>query len=273
VEPASIFHPIRYVGIWWDMHLGLSTWKLEGGRHGATTARTKKYIDFAEKHGIEGVLVEGWNTGWEHWGKPHTFDFTTPYPDFDLEEVANYAAEHHVALIGHHETGGDGVEYENRIDSAFALYKRLGIKYVKTGYAGPVNPPKESHHGQYMVRHCNLVMRKAAEYGLALDVHEPVLPSGLGRTYPNLMTFEGVRGMEWNAWSDGNPPSHTCTLPFTRGMAGPIDYTPGIFDARLDDYSKERGGQGTNGSAQYAFKSTCFTRCQLQSDADGGRPD
>lgn len=263
VPEAAIFQPIRYVGIWWDMHLGLSTWKLEGGRHGATTARAKKYIDFAEKHGIEGVLVEGWNTGWEHWGQPHTFDFTTPYPDFDLEEVSRYATDHHVLLIGHHETGGDGIEYENRIDSAFALYKRLGIKYVKTGYAGPVNPQQESHHGQYMVRHYNLVMRKAAQYGLALDVHEPVLPSGLGRTYPNLMTFEGVRGMEWNAWSEGNPPSHTCTLPFTRGMAGPIDYTPAIFDTRLDDHASRRVKWNGEDKGRTAVHSTLSNQLAL----------
>ncbi|MFM2206379.1 MAG: hypothetical protein RL213_354 [Bacteroidota bacterium] len=239
-EDLSWIKPIRFIGIWWDMHLGLATWKPEGGRHGATTARAKRYIDFASRHGIEGVLVEGWNTGWERWGKQDAFDFTTPSPDFDLPEVARYARMKGVELVGHHETGGDIIAYESRMDSAFALYRRLGIRYLKTGYAGPVNPPEENHHGQYMVRHVNLVMRKAAEYGLMLDVHEPVVPTGLGRTYPNLMTFEGFRGSEWNAWSEGNPPSHTCTLPFTRGMAGPMDYTPGILDTRLDDSANDR---------------------------------
>lgn len=232
--------PIRYIGIWWDMHLGLTTWKHEGGRHGATTEKTKAYIDFAAAHGIEGVLVEGWNTGWERWGEKNAFDFTTPYPDFDLEEIARYANTRNVQLIGHHETGGDIIAYESRMDSAFALYKRLGIHYIKTGYAGPVNPSSEHHHGQYMINHFNRVMRLAADYELMLDVHEPIIPSGLSRSYPNLMTFEAVRGMEWNAWSEGNPPSHTCTLPFTRGMAGPMDYTPGIFDINEDNFAAQR---------------------------------
>jgi alpha-glucosidase len=243
-EPPSgdftFVKPMRYIGIWWDMHLGLSTWKHEGGRHGATTEKTKAYIDFAASHGIEGVLIEGWNTGWEHWGDKDAFDFTTSYPDFNLEEIARYANTRNVQLIGHHETGGDIIAYEGRMDSAFALYKRLGIHYIKTGYAGPVNPLNEHHHGQYMINHFNKVMRVAAQYGLMLDVHEPVIPSGLSRTYPNLMTFEAVRGMEWNAWSEGNPPSHTCTLPFTRGMAGPIDYTPGIFDINEDNFAARR---------------------------------
>lgn len=232
--------PIRYVGIWWEMHLGLSTWKKDGGRHGATTTNAKRYIDFAAEHGIEGVLVEGWNTGWERWGEKDAFDFTTPFSDFDLEDIASYANTRNVKLIGHHETGGDIMAYESRMDSAFALYRKLGIDYVKTGYAGPVNPSTESHHGQYMVRHFNRVMKTAARYQLMLDVHEPVIPTGWGRTYPNLMTFEGVRGMEWNAWSSGNPPSHTCTLPFTRGLAGPMDYTPGIFDVLCDAFSSKR---------------------------------
>jgi alpha-glucosidase len=240
IDDVTWIRPIRYIGIWWDMHLGLSTWKAEGNRHGATTERAKRYIDFAAKNGIEGVLVEGWNTGWEHWGKQGAFDFTTPYPDFNLKEVVRYGRMKGVEIIGHLETGGDIVSFETRMDSAFSMYRRLGIRYVKTGYAGPVNPPTENHHGQYMVRHMNLVMRKAAEYGLMLDVHEPVLPTGWGRTYPNLMTFEGVRGTEWNAWSEGNAPAHTCTLPFTRGLAGPIDYTPGILDTRLDNYATGR---------------------------------
>jgi len=236
----SWIRPIRSCGIWWEMHLGLSTWKAEGGRHGATTANAKKHIDFASRHGLEGVLVEGWNKGWENWGQKNAFDYTTPYSDFDLEEVARYARIKGVELIGHHETGGDLPGYEARIDSAFSLYRRLGIRYVKTGYAGPMQPPEENHHGQYMVRHLNMVMRKAAEYKIMLDVHEPVIPSGLSRTYPNLMTFEAVRGMEWNAWSEGNSPSHNCILPFTRGLAGPMDYTPGIFDILLQYRKTER---------------------------------
>jgi alpha-glucosidase len=232
--------PMVYMGVWWEMHLGLSTWKMQGNRHGANTSNVKKYIDFAAKHDIGGVLVEGWNTGWEHWGQKEAFDFTTPYPDFDLPFLADYAGAKGVQLIGHHETGGDIITYESHMDSAFALYQRLGIQYVKTGYAGPVNPPTEHHHGQYMIAHFNKVMRTAAQYHLMLDVHEPCIPSGWGRTYPNLMTFEGVRGMEWNAWSKGNPPSHTCRIPFTRGLAGPMDYTPGIFDILEDDFKQNR---------------------------------
>lgn len=275
-EDFSFVKPLRYIGIWWDMHLGLSTWKYEGGRHGATTEKTKAYIDFAAAHGIGGVLVEGWNSGWERWGEKNAFDFKTPYPDFDLEAIAQYANSRNIQLIGHHETGGDIVSYEASMDSAFALYKRLGIHYVKTGYAGPVNPPTEHHHGQYMIQHFNKVMRTAASYELMLDVHEPVMPSGLSRTYPNLMTFEAVRGMEWNAWSEGNPPSHTCTLPFTRGMAGPMDYTPGIFDTRQDNFRSksvswnglDKGNNSTHStlSNQLALMVVNYSPMQMAAD-------
>ena len=236
----SWIKPITYIGIWWEMHLGISEWGIKNGRHGATTENTKKHIDFAAQNGIGGVLIEGWNVGWEDWGQPNAFDFITPYPDFDIFEIVRYAKEKGVEIIGHHETGGDVVAYEAQIDKAFSFYQKLGIRYVKTGYAGPVNPPTERHHGQYMVNHYNFVMRKAMEYQIMLDVHEPVIPSGLSRTYPNLMTFEAVRGMEWNAWSDGNPPSHTCILPFTRALAGPMDYTPGIFNINLDKRAADR---------------------------------
>lgn len=239
LKDISYIKPMTYVGIWWEMHLGISSWGMNG-KHGANTENAKRYIDFAAQNNIGGFLVEGWNKGWEHWGEKNAFDFVSPYADFDLEEVASYANKKGVQMIGHHETGGDIISYEQNIDSAFALYRRLGIRAVKTGYAGPVNPPTEFHHGQYMVEHYNRVMRKAAKYGIMLDVHEPIVLSGLSRTYPNLMTAEGVRGMEWNAWSNGNPPGHTCTLPFTRGMAGPMDYTPGIFDIDLSSRASER---------------------------------
>jgi len=231
----SWIKPITYIGVWWEMHLGISEWGIDGDRHGATTENTKRYIDFAAENGIDAVLIEGWNTGWEDWGKPNAFDFVTPYPDFKIKKLVKYARKKGVEIIGHHETGGDIIAYENSLDKAFRYYQKLGIKYVKTGYAGPINPPEESHHGQYMINHYNKVMRTAMKYDIMLDVHEPVIPSGLGRTYPNLMSFEGVRGMEWNAWSDGNPPSHTCIIPFTRGVAGPIDYTPAIFDVDLSN--------------------------------------
>lgn len=240
IKDISWIKPMKYIGIWWEMHLGLASWGLEGGRHGANTNNAKRYINFAAEHKISGVLFEGWNTGWENWGKPDAFDFVTPYPDFDIRTIAAYAKNKGIEIIGHHETGGDIIAYEKQLDSAFALYKSLGIHIVKTGYAGPTNPNTENHHGQYMVRHFNKVMRIAAKYQIMLDVHEPSIPSGLSRTYPNLMSFECVRGMEWNAWSEGNPPTHTCTLPFTRGLAGPMDYTPGIFDILENKQAEKR---------------------------------
>jgi alpha-glucosidase len=239
ITDVSWIKPLTYVGIWWGMHLGLYTWH-EGERHGATTERAKQYIDFAAENKLGGFLAEGWNTGWEHWGKPNAFDFITPYNDFNLKEICQYAHSKGIQIIGHHETGGDIPSYEAAIDSAFALYRSLGIHAVKTGYAGNIIPEGEYHHGQYMINHYNMVMKKAADYQLMLDVHEPIMLSGLSRTYPNLMAAEGARGMEWNAWSEGNKPSHTCTLPFTRLMAGPMDYTPGIFDIDLSNFANER---------------------------------
>jgi alpha-glucosidase len=236
----SWVHPINYCGIWWEMHLGLSTWQYAGGRHGATTANAKKYIDFAATHGIGGVLIEGWNTGWEKWGEKNAFDFISPYPDLDLVEVAQYARSKGVELIGHHETGGDWMHFEEMMDSAFALYASLGIHYVKTGYAGPMQPEGESHHGQLKVAHLQKVVETAAKYHIMIDAHEPVMPSGLSRTWPNLMTFEAVKGMEWNAWSEGNSPTHHCILPFTRALAGPMDYTPGIVNLLLNYRQSER---------------------------------
>jgi alpha-glucosidase len=239
-QDYSWIKPINYIGIWWEMHLGISEWGMKNNRHGATTENTKRYIDFAAENGIQGVLIEGWNTGWEDWGKTDAFDYVTPYADFNIREVVAYAKSKNIEIIGHHETGGDIVSYEKSLEKALEFYHSLGIKYVKTGYAGPVNPPSEHHHGQYMVDHYNKVMRMAMKYHIMLDVHEPIIPSGLSRTYPNLMTFEGVRGMEWNAWSEGNPPSHTCILPFTRALAGPMDYTPGIFNIKLDKFASKR---------------------------------
>jgi alpha-glucosidase len=239
IKDVSWIQPMLYSGIWWEMHLGISTWK-EGEKHGATTENTKKYIDFASDNGIKGVLIEGWNTGWENWGKKDAFDFTSDASDFNLKEVVSYAKSKDVEIIGHHETGGDTESYEKRVKKAFKMYHKLGIRIVKTGYAGPVTPVGENHHGQRMVQHYNKVMKLAAKYEIMLDVHEPIVLSGLSRTYPNLMTAEGVRGMEWNAWSEGNSPTHTCILPFTRGIAGPIDYTAGIFDIDLSNFANER---------------------------------
>jgi len=230
---VSWVKPGKYIGIWWSIHLRHHTWG-SGPEHGATTERTKAYIDFAADHGIQGVLVEGWNVGWDGiwYGSTNNFRFTTPYPDFDLDEVTRYAREKGVQLIGHHETGGDVVNYEHQMEYAFDLYQDVGVEIVKTGYASMLIDGEEWHHGQRMVQHHQEVVELAAQHKIMLDVHEPVKDTGLRRTYPNLMTREGVRGMEWNAWSQdgGNTPEHTTVLPFTRMLAGPLDYTPGIFD-------------------------------------------
>jgi len=238
IKDTSWIKPMKYIGIWWGMHIKKYTWYI-GPEHGATTEIAKQYVDFASAHHIPGLLIEGWNTGWENWGKKDAYDFVTPYADFDIEEVVRYARERNVVLIGHHETGGDVPRYEEMIDSAFAMYRRLGIPAVKTGYAGGIFPRGQHHHGQWMVNHYRSVVEKAAEYHIMLDVHEPIKPTGIRRTWPNMMTREGVRGMEYNAWSEGNPPEHTTILPFTRMLAGPLDYTPGIFDLTFDEYRPE----------------------------------
>jgi alpha-glucosidase len=221
---------MKFIGIWWGMHIKRYTWSA-GPDHGATTARAKEYIDFAAAHGIGGVLAEGWNKGWETWasGQVPLQDFCTAYPDFDLEEVVRYAKEKNVIFISHHETGGNIPEYERQLESALALCRSHGITALKTGYAGPILPKGYHHHGQYMVRHFQKVVELAAKYHIMLDVHESIKPTGLDRTWPNLMTQEGARGNEWNATYKATPPYHATILPFTRFLAGPYDYTPGIF--------------------------------------------
>lgn len=223
----------KYVGIWWGMHMKDYTWA-QGPQHGATTENTKRYIDFAAKHNLQAVLVEGWNYGWDgDWTKDgDKFSFTKAYPDYDLEGLQKYALSKGVRLVAHNETGGAAKNYENQLDSAFALYERLGIRAIKTGYVNPMMDDKEDQHSQYGVRHYRKVIETAAKYHLMVINHEPAMPSGLCRTYPNLMSGEGMRGQEYNAWSDdgGNPPYHVCILPFTRGLAGSMDFTPGIFN-------------------------------------------
>ena len=228
LETTDWIRPMKYVGIWWGMHLGVESWVIND-RHGATTENAKRYIDFAAANNIEAVMYEGWNEGWENWGGSQTFDYTRPYADFDIEEIARYAREKGVAIIGHHETGGNIINYEKQLDKSYKWYADLGIHSVKTGYAGGL-PDGHNHHGQYNVRHYRNVVETAAKYHTTLDVHEPIKDTGIRRTYPNMMTREGARGMEWNAWSEGNPPEHHVMLPFTRLLAGPMDYTPSIFD-------------------------------------------
>ncbi len=242
-EPSRIpdigkwFKPHKYVGVWWEMHLGTSSWAT-GPKLGATTANTRHYIDFAVANGFRSVLVEGWNPGWDgDWfGTGHDFDFTKPTPYFDLEGLSRYAKGKGVALMGHHETGGNIKVYESQLSQALDLYQRLGVDSVKTGYvadAGGIQAPDGSfqwHDGQVMSRHHLKVVEEAAKRRIAVNPHEPIKDTGLRRTWPNWVAREGARGMEYNAWGDPrNPPSHELDLIFTRMLAGPMDYTPGIL--------------------------------------------
>jgi alpha-glucosidase len=256
LEQTDWIEPGKYVGIWWAMHLGQKTWG-QGERHGATTADARRYIDFAADHGFDGVLVEGWNTGWDgDWVNNSQFSFVEAYPDFDIEAVAAYARERGVRLIGHHETGGHASDYETAIDDAFALYESLGVRQVKTGYVGKARTVKrrdedgevhlEWHDSQFAVNHYQRVVEAAARHRIAINTHEPVKDTGLRRTWPNWLTREGSRGMEFAVWGEtSNPPHHEPMLAFTRMLAGPMDYTPGIFDLELEVNGEERRVQTT----------------------------
>ena len=226
-------HPMKYVGIWWGMHIGAMTWS-SGAKHGATTANAKRYIDFAAANGFGGVLIEGWNVGWDgDWiANRNAFSFTQAYPDYDLPAVAAYAKQHGVRLIVHNETSGGIQNYERQMDSAFAMYHALGLDAIKSGYVTDLTSEGHSHYSQFMVQHYRRVIEAAARDGIMLDVHEPMHDTGERRTYPNMMSREGARGQEYNAWSGdgGNPPEHETILFFTRLLAGPMDFTPGIFD-------------------------------------------
>ena len=228
IDDTSWIEPGRYLGIWWCIHKKKNTWEM-GPTHGATTDNVKRYIDFAARHGFAGVLAEGWNPGW---GEGETVTYLRAYPDFDIDEVCRYARERGVRFIGHMESWGRAQLIESEMDSAFAWYNRLGINTVKTGYVGHLLDGKELAKSQYGVRHYRRVIETAARHHIMIDNHEPAMPTGLQRTWPNLMTQEGVRGQEYNAWDvkGGNPPSHTVTLPFTRCLAGPTDFTPAIFN-------------------------------------------
>lgn len=267
IKDVSWIEPSKYIGIWWGMHIEKYTWG-QGDRHGATTENTKSYIDFAAAHNFDGVLVEGWNYGWDgDWTADGTaFSFTEAYPDFDLEEVTKYAAMKNVRLIGHHETAGASQHYEKQLDSAFKLYHRLGVNAVKTGYVNKYLDKKEWHDGQYGVRHYRKVIETAAQYNIMIDNHEPVKGTGLQRTYPNLMTQEGARGQEYNAWSadGGNTPEHTTIMPFTRMLSGPFDFTPGNFDF---DYKTPNGAMvQTTLAKQLALYVVLFSPLQMASD-------
>ncbi len=270
---VSWIKPMKFVGIWWGMHLGINTWTV-GERHAATTENMKKYIDFASTHSIPAVLAEGWNTGWEKWGQTNAFDFVTPYSDYNLKEINKYAKSKNISIISHHETGGDIENYEKKLDTALALLQSLHIHTLKTGYAGGISKG-QNHYGQYMVNHYQKVVETAATYKISIDVHEPIKPTGIQRTYPNLMSGEGARGMEWNAWSVGNPPEHHTILPFTRILGGPMDYTPGIFDVlyknagkriKWNDQDKGNSRVNTTIAAQLALFVVLYSPLQMASD-------
>jgi len=230
IDDTSWIKPMKFIGIWWGMHMKSMTWE-QGPIHGATTANMERYLHFAKNHGIEAVLAEGWNKGWETWTD---FSFTEPYDDWDMDYLSCLADSLGVQIIGHNETGGNAADYEKQLEEAYAYHQQHGIHAIKTGYVAPIIRTRDGlqwNKGQSGVRHYRKVIETAACYHIAIDNHEPVMPTGLQRTYPNLMTQEGVRGQEWNAWSKdgGSPCSHVTILPFTRIIAGPVDYTPGVF--------------------------------------------
>ena len=287
LEDISWIEPGKYVGIWWGMHLEKYTWS-SGPKHGATTENTKRYIDFAAEHGFDGVLVEGWNRGWDGdwYQNSDLFNFTTPYPDYDIQELVAYADKKGVGLIGHHETSAGVLNYESQLEDAFKYLNELGIHRLKTGYVGNGRTIKridengdeqfEWHYGQFMVRHYRKVVKTAATYEVLLDVHEPIKATGIRRTYPNMMTREGARGQEYNAWAEdgGNPPDHTAIIPFTRCLAGPFDHTPGIFDLTFDEY-KPNNRVNTTLAKQLALYVVIFSPMHMAADLPenyGGHP-
>ena len=258
IDDLSWIEPQKYVGVWWGMHLGTQVWT-PGPRHGATTANAIAHIDFAAANNIQGVLFEGWNEGWENWGGNQHFDYIKAAPDFDIDSVAAYARQKGIELWMHNETGGNIPEYEEAMGAAFAYYQKLGVHTLKTGYAGGFKGGY-LHHSQYGVRHYQRVVETAARYQLMLDAHEPIKETGIRRTWPNMMTREGARGMEWNAWSKGNTADYLCTLPYVRLLSGPMDYTPGIFDI---DYLRAKADTGRiewNGPNDYCHINTTLAR-------------
>lgn len=286
IEDTSWIKPMKFVGVWWEMFVGGSTWAYSdkhnakpgitdytqlqsNGRHPANTENVKRYIDFAAKHGFDGVLVEGWNEGWEDWGgyrKNRQFRWDRPYPDFDLEHIRDYAASKGVKMIMHHETGANAADYERQLDQAFQFMKDNGYDAVKTGYVGAIIPRSEHHSSQWMVEHVEHVTKRAADFKIMVDSHEAPHPTGLIRTYPNWVAQETARGGEFESFG-GNPPSHTCILPFTRLKGGPMDYTPGLFEPRLANYGKGVTSQGmTTLARQLALYVTMPSPIQMACD-------
>lgn len=286
-DDVSWIKPVKYVGVWWEMIAGKSTWAYTddllsvklgqtdysktkpNGRHGANNEHVKKYIDFAAANGLDQVLVEGWNQGWEDWfghSKDYVFDFVTPYPDFDVKMLNDYAHSKGVKLMMHHETSSSVRNYERHLDKAYQFMVDHGYNAVKSGYVGDIIPRGEHHYGQWMNNHYLYAVKKAAEYKIMVNGHEAVRPTGLCRTYPNLIGNEAARGTEYEAFG-GSKPFHTTLLPFNRLIGGPMDYTPGIFDIRLDFMGDQPHGQvQTTLAKQLALYVTLYSPLQMAAD-------
>ncbi|MEP6646026.1 MAG: glycoside hydrolase family 97 protein [Saprospiraceae bacterium] len=283
IKNTSWIQPMKYIGIWWEMQTGKSGWNyadhldslssnghlIPNGHHGANTENVKHYIDFASKEGFKGLLVEGWNTGWEEWifnWIGGHYDFVTPYPDFDVKAIENYARRKGVEMIMHNETAADASTYDIQMDTAFQFMNKFGYKAVKTGYVGNIIPRGEHHDGQWMINHYIRTITKAADHHVMIDIHEPVRPTGLHRTYPNFMACEAARGNEFHAFSTGNPVDHETILPFTRLMGGPMDYTPGIF--KLRNFAKGHPERQIHSTLckQLALYVTLYSPLQMAAD-------
>lgn len=287
LDDTSWIKPVKYIGVWWDMITNKGTWAYTdelssvklgetdytktrpNGRHSANTENVKRYIDFAAANGFDAVLVEGWNQGWEDWfgkSKDYVFDFVTPYPDFDVQEVHRYAASKGVEMMMHHETSGSVRNYERHMDQAYRFMKENGYRSVKSGYVGNIIPRGEHHYGQWMVNHYLYAVQKAAGYGIMVNAHEAVRPTGLCRTYPNLIGNESARGTEYESFG-GNHVNHTTILPFTRLIGGPMDYTPGIFET---DCSRMNPGNTSRVRStlarQLALYVTMYSPLQMAAD-------
>lgn len=286
LKDTSWIHPVKYVGVWWEYFTGQgSTWaytdnqdivigktdytkEIPNGTHGANTAHVKEYIDFAARNGFDAVLVEGWNEGWEAnfaYIKEHIYNFTKPYPDFDVKELQRYAAEKGVKIIMHHETTSSVADYERQMEDAFRFMAENGYDAVKTGYVGPIIPRSEHHDGQWMVNHYLRVVKTAARYKAMVNSHEAVRPTGLCRTYPNWIAQESARGTEFESFQ-GNTPEHTTILPFTRLMGGPMDYTPGIFEGDLSVYGTNKAKLSSTLVKQLALYVTMYSPLQMAAD-------
>ncbi len=287
IKDTSWIKPTKYMGVWWEMITGKSSWSYTNelpsiqigstdyskakpnGTHGATTANVKKYIDFASQHGFDGVLVEGWNIGWEDWfghAKDYVFDFVTPYPDFNLTELRDYAKSKNIKLIMHHETSGSTRNYERHLDAAFQFMKDNNYDAVKTGYVGPILPKGFYHYDQYTVNHYQYVVEKAAEYKIMVNAHEAVRPTGIARTWPNLIGNESARGTEFQAFG-GSRPNHVTILPFTRLIGGPMDYTPGVFEMDISKANPANNSWCNSTLAnQLALYVTMYSPLQMAAD-------